>query len=465
MRIDGLAGLVQRFALRFSERGPRRADLARRIAGAAWRWRHAQLISSLQCAALVLDIGSAIDFYNRFNRTATVISRSDLPGFSHRESAQIAAILLRAERERIPRRFQKTRLLTPGDKHRIGQAAAALLVADELERRLPPGCPVDSVSISGNAVQLPWLRPHGPGRPGQVPGALGSGVQPAHSHPQRVEMNSHQDGQNGASFAMGHRFGEHPFDGEYPGKLIIVEGIDGSGKSTQLDLLGKWLNSLGFVTVFTEWNSSPIVRGTTKRGKDDRMLTPMSFSLIHAADFANRVYTQVLPALKAGIIVLSDRYAYTAFARDASVESTGTGCAGSIHSPSPRRWPSTSRCRWKSPSAGLFPAGEEIGFYESGQDMGFGSSRAGSFRSFQGRLLDEYDSMTEEFGLVAIDATQPISTQQQIVRQHVEPLLPGAMKAHGQNVNEALTASGLTGRYIRSAPRSRPLEPVEAADS
>ena len=148
VRIDGLAGLVQRFALRFSERGPRRADLARRIAGAAWRWRHARLTSSLQCAALVLDIGSAIDFYNRFNRTATVISRSDLPGFSHRESAQIAAILLRAERERIPRRFQKTRLLTPGDKHRIGQAAAALLVADELERRLPPGCPVDSVSIS-----------------------------------------------------------------------------------------------------------------------------------------------------------------------------------------------------------------------------------------------------------------------------------------------------------------------------
>ena len=278
-------------------------------------------------------------------------------------------------------------------------------------------------------------------------------------------MNSHQDGQNGASFAMGHRFGEHPFDGEYPGKLIIVEGIDGSGKSTQLDLLGKWLNSLGFVTVFNEWNSSPIVRGTTNRGKDDRMLTPMSFSLIHAADFANRVYTQVLPALKAGIIVLSDRYAYTAFARDAS---RGVN----------RDWLRRVYSFAVTPSLALYfkvpleesisriiSGREEIGFYESGQDMGFGSSRAGSFRSFQGRLLDEYDSMTEEFGLVAIDATQPISTQQQIVRQHVEPLLPGAMKAHGQNVNEALTASGLTGRYIRSAPRSRPLEPVEAADS
>ncbi len=168
VRVDGLAGLVQRFALRYSERGPRRANLARRIAGTAWRGRHAQLTSSLQCAALVLDIGSAIDFYNRFNRTAAVISRSDLPGFSHRESAQIAAILLRAERERIPRRFRNTRLLTPGDKRRLGQAAAALLVADELERRLPPGCPADSVSISRESdsvtvVTPAWSRASGSG--------------------------------------------------------------------------------------------------------------------------------------------------------------------------------------------------------------------------------------------------------------------------------------------------------------
>ena len=88
------------------------------------------------------------------------------------------------------------------------------------------------------------------------------------------------------NFPMGTRFGDHPDDGRYPGRLIIVEGIDGSGKSTQIDLLGKWLSSMGYVTVFTEWNSSPIVRRTTKRGKDQRLLTPMSFSLIHAADFA-----------------------------------------------------------------------------------------------------------------------------------------------------------------------------------
>ena len=101
-----------------------------------------------------------------------------------------------------------------------------------------------------------------------------------------------------------------------PGKLFIVEGIDGSGKSTQLDLLRKWLIGLGYCVAFSEWNSSPVVKATTKRGKKKQILTPTSFSLIHAADLADRLERQVLPALKAGAIVLADRYIYTAFARD-----------------------------------------------------------------------------------------------------------------------------------------------------
>jgi hypothetical protein len=104
----------------------------------------------------------------------------------------------------------------------------------------------------------------------------------------------------------------------YSGRLFIVEGIDGSGKSTQLDLLRKWLVNLGYVVVFSEWNSSPIVKGITRRGKRKHLLTPTSFSLIHAADFANRTVSQILPALRAGAIVLADRYVYTAFARDAA---------------------------------------------------------------------------------------------------------------------------------------------------
>jgi dTMP kinase len=247
---------------------------------------------------------------------------------------------------------------------------------------------------------------------------------------------------------MGERFGDHPDDGEYPGTLIIVEGIDGSGKSTQIDLLQKWLNSRNLVTVFTQWNSSPIVRRTTKQGKVGGLLTPMSFSLIHAADFTNRVHAQILPALRAGAIVLADRYVYTAFARDS---------ARGVN----RDWLRRIYSFAVQPTLGLYfkvpldvsihrinTGREELGFYESGQDMGFSSDREESFRIFQGKMLEEYEAMTEEFGLMTVDATQPIAVQQQLVRRYVEPLIENAMPLHGQSVPEALGNAGLSGRYI-----------------
>jgi len=107
-------------------------------------------------------------------------------------------------------------------------------------------------------------------------------------------------------------YGEHSF----PGKLFIVEGIDGSGKSTQLSLLQQWLKREGYMVFFSEWNSSPLVKETTSRGKRKRMLTPSTFSLIHATDLADRIERHIVPPLKAGAIVLADRYVCTAFARD-----------------------------------------------------------------------------------------------------------------------------------------------------
>src|SRR6478736_306245 len=102
----------------------------------------------------------------------------------------------------------------------------------------------------------------------------------------------------------------------YPGKLFVVEGIDGSGKTTQLSLLAKWLSAAGHRVFVTEWNSSALVKAATKTGKKKNALTPMTFSLLHATDFADRLLYKIIPPLKAGMIVLADRYAYTAFARD-----------------------------------------------------------------------------------------------------------------------------------------------------
>src|ERR1044072_2674203 len=101
----------------------------------------------------------------------------------------------------------------------------------------------------------------------------------------------------------------------YQGKLIVVEGIDGSGKSTQLSLLSQWLRSQGYAVAFSEWNSSPLVKQTTRRGKKKEMLTPTPSGRTRAPDFPDRLEGCIQPLLQAGAIVCADRYAYTAFAR------------------------------------------------------------------------------------------------------------------------------------------------------
>ena len=138
----------------------------------------------------------------------------------------------------------------------------------------------------------------------------------------------------------------------YRGKLLVVEGIDGSGKSTQLSLLSRWLRSSGFAVAFSEWNSSPLVRETTRRGKKKEMFTPTTFSLIHATDFADRTERYILPLMRAGAIVCADRYAYTAFARDVARGVDPKGGAISTASPFAR----TSRFISARPSKWLWGA-------------------------------------------------------------------------------------------------------------
>jgi dTMP kinase len=237
-------------------------------------------------------------------------------------------------------------------------------------------------------------------------------------------------------------------ENKYPGKLFIVEGIDGSGKSTQLDLMHKWLISQGYLVVFTEWNSSPIVKGTTRRGKRRRMLTPVSFSLIHAADFASRLYMQVIPALQSGAIVLADRYVYTAFARD--------GVRGLD-----RAWLHKLYAFAVEPTVAFYfdvPLDEAVArilegrpslkYYEAGLDLGLSRIPAESFRLFQGLIKNEYDHLTNEFGMVRIDATLPLIAQQRLVRQIVRPYLDGAVRIENAGIQNALKEHALSGRYL-----------------
>ncbi len=214
----------------------------------------------------------------------------------------------------------------------------------------------------------------------------------------------------------------------YPGKLYIVEGVDGSGKSTQIALLKKWLESEGDSVFFTEWNSSDLVKETTREGKKKNILTPTTFSLLHATDFADRLNYQIIPPLKAGMIVLADRYAYTAFARDA------------VRGVNPEWVRNLYRFAVKPDISFYFDVPIQIAcdrilsnraqikFHEAGMDIGFANDTKESFKIFQGKIMDEYKKMVQEFSLTAIDATQEIHDQQEIMRDLVKADLKGYSK-------------------------------------
>jgi len=206
---------------------------------------------------------------------------------------------------------------------------------------------------------------------------------------------------------------------ELKGKLIAVEGIDGSGKSTQIQLLRRWLESQGLKVFFSQWNSSELVKSATSKGKKKELLTPTTFSLIHATDFADRYDRQLLPMLKSGYIVLCDRYVFTAFVRDAT-----RGC--------PEEWVRKNYSFAVLPDLTFFfkvnleialsrilSGRAELKFFEAGMDLKLSTDKVESFKIFQGQMLDRYQILAKEFGFVTIDANRSIEEQQSLVRECV----------------------------------------------
>ena len=205
----------------------------------------------------------------------------------------------------------------------------------------------------------------------------------------------------------------------YPGALVVVEGVDGSGKSTQLHLLKRWLEVDRYRLHFTEWNSSPLVKSATRRGKRRHMLTPATFSLIHAADFADRYERQILPLLRGGHLVLADRYIYTALARDGA-----RGC--------PEAWlrnlysfaivPDITfyfRAPLDIAVNRILSGRPRLKYYEAGMDLGLSLDPVESFRMFQGMILQRYDQMVETDNFVLMDGTQQVHKLQEQMREIV----------------------------------------------
>lgn len=208
------------------------------------------------------------------------------------------------------------------------------------------------------------------------------------------------------------------------GKLIVVEGIDGSGKSTQIHLLEKWLRFRRLSVFMTEWNSSETVKEITSKGKRKGRLTPTTFSLLHATDFADRYERNIFPLLRAGYIVLADRYVYTAYARDVV-----RGCS--------HKWVCKVynfavkpdlifyfRVPIDIAADRILSGRPKLKYYEAGMDLNLSNDEYESYRIFQSRIIDQYESMINEEGFTVIDGTDDIEKQQIAVRKRVQELIP-----------------------------------------
>ena len=206
------------------------------------------------------------------------------------------------------------------------------------------------------------------------------------------------------------------------GKLIVVEGIDGSGKSTQVRLLEKWFRSREVPVFLTEWNSSDTVKQITSKGKKKGTLTPITFSLLHATDFADRYERNILPLLHAGYVVLADRYIYTAYARDIV-----RGC-------NPEWVKKVYEFAVKPDLTFYFSVHVDIAvqrilsgrpklkYYEAGMDLNLSNDPYESYRIFQARIIDQYNAMVTPESFVIVDGTMEIEDSQKFLRSNVMKL-------------------------------------------
>ncbi|HEY6394452.1 MAG TPA: dTMP kinase [Candidatus Binataceae bacterium] len=210
-----------------------------------------------------------------------------------------------------------------------------------------------------------------------------------------------------------------------PGHLIAIEGTDGVGRSTQIELLRPWLELEGYGVSNTGWTRSPLLSDTINEAKAGHQLTVTTFSLLYAADFADRLEHEILPALQAGFIVIADRYMYTAFARNNVMGAD-------------QDWSRDLFGMALVPDLVLYldidvetliprvVQGKGMDYWESGMHLALGTDLFDSFLHYQTRLIDEYRRLASEFGFVCVDARGSIDEMQAELRTYISDYLQTA---------------------------------------
>jgi dTMP kinase len=212
---------------------------------------------------------------------------------------------------------------------------------------------------------------------------------------------------------------------EYPGKLVVLEGTDGVGRSLQSEMLKHWLEVEGYGVAVSEWKSSPLISNAIDKAKSKNALNTITFSLLYATDLADRLNSVIIPALKAGFVVIADRYTYTAFARDV-VRGADAAWVRKLYGFAPKpdlvfylRMPIDDLLKRIITSRG------GLDFYESGRDIGMSSDLYQSFKLYQSKIVHEYELMIDECQFKVIDAAAHPQHVQKLLRANVSRLLAG----------------------------------------
>lgn len=208
----------------------------------------------------------------------------------------------------------------------------------------------------------------------------------------------------------------------HKGLLIVIEGTDGSGKSTQIERLRRWIEDKSYGCMVSEWKTSRLIANVIDDAKDRNLLNATTFSLLYAADFADRLENTIIPALDSGFVVLLDRYTYTAFARDV-VRGLDLDWVKKLYNYAPKPdlvfyldMPIDILLKRVIGTTGL-------DYWESGRDIGLSTDFYESFKIYQAKCLEEYNKMKPEYDFVSIDGTLPRDEIHETMISHVEKLL------------------------------------------
>lgn len=202
------------------------------------------------------------------------------------------------------------------------------------------------------------------------------------------------------------------------GKLIVIEGTDGAGRSTQSIQLKEWLEYQGYAVIDTGWTRSKLIGQAITDAKMGHSLHRLTYCLMYATDLADRLEYQIIPALKSGFIVLADRYIYTAMARGVARDADPNWLRDLFGFAVAPDLVFYLKLGVQDLVPRVLQAGK-MNYWESGMDMNYGDDLYDSFIAYQSELIAEFDRMAHEFEFVSLDAREDPSTIQQQLRTAV----------------------------------------------